>query len=565
METVQDTAYEINAESKVKDTAYETNGKSNVDNGDFSNRIKHNGHNGHSNGDGSSGYSTQITGHLSRANKILEKINKTRNNTGSAAVSPEKPPANATAAQVPADLQKELLRTAEARDQTAPPAAPFPADLLWGYGAAPAVPNGFAAAHPEAAGGVGDGPGPEAPEKAEVPAPAVELPIADKMPDALPIGRPLPAYPPTAVQNQQKQVWLRNARMSSKQDVTRPGMVRDGCSRDRDWGAPGFRAYLGQNEDGVRDRPAGRSSQRSKREKPVKPQPLPQTFDGVKLQNEEPDPQKIHIAVDRLGRRFVVLMIHRCGRGPGMLPVTGFTGEIVWLAPPDIHITLTKYMHQFLGYFTGESWEDRIVDVFDGSLLPRYQCAVKESDWRLAWDTLQEPFIVMCAAYRRILGGKSAPHLRFGVPPRSVEDKAPSSAPDSTSVAGESLAGFENGINGNGVHFTANGMPNAADFAVGMRANLEMLSQVDTGIAAHLFSILASTPNDVVNGDMQRHIEELHKQFAGTNGDAGPLGVFPFDASSKNFMTAAGTSMLQTSLRPEQPFLRHYQAVPPNS
>jgi len=483
-----------------------------------------------------------LTG-LSRANKILDRINNTRNGAGT--VEPKNGAGTATARR-----EKPLLKATSA--QAPPP--PFLSERIWSYAGAntQAVPR-------EGLDGA------KSPEKAEVPAPAVELPIADKMPDALPIGRPLPAYPPTAVQNQQKQVWLRNSRMSSKQDVTRPGMVRDGCSRDRDWGAPGFRAYLGQNEDGVRDRPAGRSSQRSKREKPVKPQPLPQTFDGVKLQNEEPDPQKIHIAVDRLGRRFVVLMIHRCGRGPGMLPVTGFTGEIVWLAPPDIHITLTKYMHQFLGYFTGESWEDRIVDVFDGSLLPRYQCAVKESDWRLAWDTLQEPFIVMCAAYRRILGGKSAPHLRFGVPPRSVEDKAPSSAPDSTSVAGESLAGFENGINGNGVHFTANGMPNAADFAVGMRANLEMLSQVDTGIAAHLFSILASTPNDMVNGDMQRQVEELHKQFAGTNGDGGPLGVFPFDASSKNFMTAAGTSMLQTSLRPEQPFLRHYQAVPPNS
>ena len=35
--------------------------------------------------------------------------------------------------------------------------------------------------------------------------------------------------------------------------------------------------------------------------------------------------------------RFVVLMIHRCGRGPGMLPVTGFTGEIVprWKDDPE--------------------------------------------------------------------------------------------------------------------------------------------------------------------------------------------------------------------------------------
>jgi hypothetical protein len=297
---------------------------------------------------------------------------------------------------------------------------------------------------------------------------------------------------------------------------------------------------------------------------------LPQTFEGVKLQNEEPDVKKIHIAVDELGRRFVVLMIHRCGRGPGMLPVTGFSGEIVWLAPPDIHITLTKYMHQFLGYFTGESWEERILDVFDGNLLPRYQCAVREEDWRAAWDTLQEPFMLMCAAYRRILGGKSAPHLRFGVPPRSVEDKA-SSVADSSSVNGislaGSLAGHVNGIaHANGIGhkngIDRNGIPDAS--AVGMQASLDLLGQVDPAIAAQIFNLFASQPSGVPNDVMQREVEELHKQLMGAQGDGGPLGVFPFDASGKSFLTTAGTSMMQTSLRPEQPFLSHYQAIPPN-
>jgi hypothetical protein len=300
---------------------------------------------------------------------------------------------------------------------------------------------------------------------------------------------------------------------------------------------------------------------------------LPQTFEGVKLQNEEPDPQKIHVAVDKLGRRFVVLMIHRCGRGPGMLPVTGFSGEIVWLAPPDIHITLTKYMHQFLGYFTGESWEERIIDVFDGNLLPRYQCAVREEDWRPAWNTLQDPFVLMCAAYRRILGGKSAPHLRFGVPPRRVEDKASSMADDSSvngsmsgSMNGQLQAGYLNEIN-------ANGLPDPPDYAVDMRANLELLSQVDTGIAAHLFNFLASTSGDMLPDtmnnlpdQMQRQMEELHKQFAGARGDGRLVGVFPFDASGKTFLTAAGTSMIQTSLRPDQQFLNHFHPVPaPNT
>ena len=116
------------------------------------------------------------------------------------------------------------------------------------------------------------------------------------------------------------------------------------------------------------------------------------------------------------------------------------------------------------------------LDRFDQKIAAILRCAVKESDWRLAWDTLQEPFIVMypqqqwtmketmlsqvvavsgcafflvggnrghhtsyrihdsysacqtvpqkgrsrCAAYRRILGGKSAPHLRSPFFHRSV-------------------------------------------------------------------------------------------------------------------------------------------------
>jgi hypothetical protein len=81
-------------------------------------------------------------------------------------------------------------------------------------------------------------------------------------------------------------------------------------------------------------------------------------------------------------------------------------------------------MRQFLFFFTNESWDDRIEQVFDGHVLPRYQCTVDEEHWRRCWDTLQTPFNKMCAAYRRILGGKSAPHIRFGVPPRLLDGKA---------------------------------------------------------------------------------------------------------------------------------------------
>ena len=36
-----------------------------------------------------------------------------------------------------------------------------------------------------------------------------------------------------------------------------------------------------------------------------------------------------------------------------------------------------------------------LLDRFDQKIAAILRCAVKESDWRLAWDTLQEPFIVM--------------------------------------------------------------------------------------------------------------------------------------------------------------------------
>jgi hypothetical protein len=162
----------------------------------------------------------------------------------------------------------------------------------------------------------------------------------------------------------------------------------------------------------------------------------------------------------------------------------------------------------------------------------------------------------MCAAYRRILGGKSAPHLRFGVPARRVDDKANSISDEST-VNGQLPAGYSNGI-------TATGIPDPPDFSVDMRANMELLSQVDTGIAAHLLNILASTSGDMVTDSMQRQVEELHRQLAGAQADGLPVGIFPFDASGKTFLTTAGTSMIQTSFRPDQQFLNHYSPVPPN-
>jgi hypothetical protein len=82
-------------------------------------------------------------------------------------------------------------------------------------------------------------------------------------------------------------------------------------------------------------------------------------------------------------------------------------------------------MRQFLFFFTNERWDDRIEQVFDGHVLPRYQCTVREDSWLRCWDALQAPFNKMCAAYRRILGGKSAPHIRFGVPPRLLDGKVP--------------------------------------------------------------------------------------------------------------------------------------------
>jgi hypothetical protein len=97
-----------------------------------------------------------------------------------------------------------------------------------------------------------------------------------------------------------------------------------------------------------------------------------------------------------------------------------------------------------------------------------------------------------------------------------------------------------------------------------MRANLELLSQVDTGIAAHLLNILASTSGDMVTPTMHAQVEELHKQMVGAQGDGLALGIFPFDPSGKSLLTTAGTSMIQTSLRPDQSFLSHYQPIPPN-
>jgi hypothetical protein len=172
----------------------------------------------------------------------------------------------------------------------------------------------------------------------------------------------------------------------------------------------------------------------------------PQTFEGLRLHSGAPDANLVYRAVEASGQRWVVLMIHRCARGPGLMPVHDDLNTKVslkWVAPPDCRITLTHYLQQFLQFFTGERWDSHIKQSFDDHDLPRYQCAVRESHWRACWDALQGPFALMCSAYRRILGGKSTPHLRFGVPPRLLDTEGPEgTVPDVPPVAAGYPLGF---------------------------------------------------------------------------------------------------------------------------
>jgi hypothetical protein len=114
----------------------------------------------------------------------------------------------------------------------------------------------------------------------------------------------------------------------------------------------------------------------------------------------------------------VSITIHRCSRGLGLLPARSGIDEdgdeaFVWVRSPEF-TSLAEYLRQFLLFFDSAKWAGLIFDRIDDMMLPRYQCLVLEDYWRDCWTILAQKFPLMCMAYRRNLGGKAAPHLKFG-------------------------------------------------------------------------------------------------------------------------------------------------------
>jgi hypothetical protein len=144
----------------------------------------------------------------------------------------------------------------------------------------------------------------------------------------------------------------------------------------------------------------------------------------VRMGSDSTPPKALPVLTDSLGRRFVSITIHRCSRGLGLLPARSSTcpeGEdaFVWVRSPEF-TSLAEYLRQFLRFFDSPKWAGLIFDRMDDIVLPRYQCVVLDDHWRDCWTILAQKFPLMCMAYRRNLGGKAAPHLKFGAGLRSA-------------------------------------------------------------------------------------------------------------------------------------------------
>jgi hypothetical protein len=144
----------------------------------------------------------------------------------------------------------------------------------------------------------------------------------------------------------------------------------------------------------------------------------------VRMGADSTPPKALPVLTDSIGRRFVSITIHRCSRGLGLLPARSGNEEdgedaFVWVRSPEF-TSLAEYLRQFLLFFDSPKWAGLIFDRIDDTMLPRYQCLVLDDYWRDCWILLAQKFPLMCMAYRRNLGGKAAPHLKFGAGLRSA-------------------------------------------------------------------------------------------------------------------------------------------------
>jgi len=160
----------------------------------------------------------------------------------------------------------------------------------------------------------------------------------------------------------------------------------------------------------------------------------------VRMGADSTPPKALPVLTDSAGRRYVSITIHRCSRGLGLLPArsnnekticlagspglreSGCSEDFVWVRSPEF-TSLAEYLRQFLFFFDSPKWAGLIFDRMDDMTLPRYQCVVVDDHWRDCWTVLAQKFPLMCMAYRRNLGGKAAPHLKFGAGLRCASEK----------------------------------------------------------------------------------------------------------------------------------------------
>jgi len=115
----------------------------------------------------------------------------------------------------------------------------------------------------------------------------------------------------------------------------------------------------------------------------------------------------------------VILEVRSCNRGTPMLPVAHVDGGVGWTMDDErtARFSLRGYLLTMLKFFRSDL-DIEVSGMLDGMLLLPYQAVVRSCDVQIVYHALCKPFMEQRSAYRRVLGGRNAPDIFFGVSPK---------------------------------------------------------------------------------------------------------------------------------------------------
>lgn len=131
---------------------------------------------------------------------------------------------------------------------------------------------------------------------------------------------------------------------------------------------------------------------------------------------------------------YIIVRLRKYVKGPPLLPSSepGMDWEPAQLEA----FTLPVYLRTFLARL---GVDVEVYGTLDGRRLVPYQAVVRRGAWERAWALMEGPFLSQKAAYRRLLGGTTAPELKLGVDPRFVPLAPASAAPAAKATSSRSM------------------------------------------------------------------------------------------------------------------------------